>query len=87
VSVTIEIPIPDELLPSLDRKAGDAGLNRAEYLKALVSRDLSAPRTLDQVLAPLRDQVTASRISDAELAELFSAAREDAYPREEAVAV
>jgi hypothetical protein len=40
MSVTIEVPIPDELLPILERKAQSAGLNREEYVTALVSRDL-----------------------------------------------
>jgi hypothetical protein len=79
MGVTIEIPIPDELVPTLDRKAREAGLNREEYVKAVVSRDLSAPRALDEVLAPFPDQVTGSGISDAELIELFSAARDEAH--------
>jgi hypothetical protein len=55
MGVTIEIPIPDELVPTLDRKTREAGLNRGEYVKAVISRHLSGPRTLDEVLAPFRN--------------------------------
>jgi hypothetical protein len=77
MSVTIEVPIPDELLPILERKARRAGLKREEYVTALVSRDLSAPKALDEVLAAFREQVAGSGISDNELSALFAAARDE----------
>ena len=77
MSVTIEVPIPDELLPILERKARSAGLKREEYVTALLSRDLSAPKALDEVLGAFRQQVAASGISDGELSALFAAARDD----------
>ncbi|HEU0138784.1 MAG TPA: hypothetical protein VFQ79_03700 [Bryobacteraceae bacterium] len=79
MSVTIEIPISDELLSSLDRKAREAGMNREEYLRALVARDLSGSKTLDEVLGAFRDQVATSGMSDAQIDELFSTARDEAY--------
>ena len=77
MSVTIEVPIPDELIPLLEQKARSAGLPRDEYIRALVSRDLKAPRRLDEVLKDFRSEVAASGMSDAELADLFKDARDD----------
>jgi len=75
VSVTIEVAIPDDLVPLLEQKARRAGLGYAEYVRAIVSRDLSGPRSLDEILKDVRNEVTASGISDGELTELFESAR------------
>jgi hypothetical protein len=77
MSVTIEIELPDELVPLLEQKARGAGLDREQYLRALVDRDLASPRTLDDILRPFREEVAASGISDDDLTNLFSAARKD----------
>lgn len=77
MSVTIEVPIPDDLVPLLEQKARGAGLDPDAYVRAIVSRDLTGPRRLDEVLSAFRAQVAASGISDAELSDLFSAARNE----------
>ena len=77
MSVTIEVRIPDDLIPLLERKARGAGLDREQYVRSLVSLDLTGPRRLDEVLSGFRDQVAASGMSDADLADLFRSARED----------
>lgn len=76
---TIEIPVTEELLHLLDARARQSGLKREEYISTLLSRDLSGPPTLSEVLAPFREQVVASGTADEELAHLFSAAREEAF--------
>ena len=81
MSVTIEVPIPDDLIPVLERKARSAGLKREEYVSAMLSRELTAPQSLDEVLAEFREQVAASGISDSELTELFTVARDEAHAR------
>ncbi|MBK9167351.1 MAG: hypothetical protein IPM24_07775 [Bryobacterales bacterium] len=78
MSVTIEVPIPDDLIPLLEQKARSAGLPRDEYIRVLISRELRGPRPLDEVLNEFRQEVTASGLSDAELTELFGNARDDA---------
>lgn len=78
MSVTIEVPIPDDLIPLLEQKARSAGLPRDEYVRVLISRELRGPRPLDEVLNEFRQEVTASGLSDAELTELFGNARDDA---------
>jgi hypothetical protein len=78
MSLTIKVPIPDDLVPVLERKARSAGLEREEYAGAILSRELNAPQTLDEVLAAFREQVSASGITDPELDELFRTARDEA---------
>lgn len=77
MSMTIEVPIPDDLIPRLEQKARSAGLDREQYVRALVSRELAGPRTFDEILGGFREEVTASGISDAELDQLFDSARQD----------
>lgn len=82
MSLTIKVPIPDDLIPVLERKARSVGLGREEYVTTLVSRDLEAPQTLDEVLAAFREQVSTSGVTDPELDEMFKAARDQAGTRE-----
>jgi hypothetical protein len=64
MSITVQVPVPDELIPFLERKARSAGLNWEDYLSAMLSRELTAPPTVGEILAGFRAQVTASGISD-----------------------
>jgi hypothetical protein len=73
--MTVEVPIPDDLIPRLDQRARIAGLDREQYVRALVSRELAGPRTFDEILGGFREEVAASRISDSELDQLFESAR------------
>lgn len=79
MSMTVEIPIPDDLIPRLEQKARSAGLDREQYVWALVSRDLAGPGTFDEILAGFREDVASSGISDPELDQLFESARQDAF--------
>ena len=77
MSMTVEVPIPDDLIPRLEQKARSAGLDREQYVRTLVSRDLAGPRTFDEILGGFREEVAASGISDFELDQLFESARHD----------
>jgi hypothetical protein len=74
---TIEIPLPEELLRLVDEKAESAGLKREAYIRAVLSKDVNGEPSISEVLAPFRDQVLRSGLSDEELDRLFSAAREE----------
>jgi hypothetical protein len=76
---TIELPFSEDLLRLVDERAQTAGLPREEYIRAVLSRDVSGEPTLSEILAPFRDQVAASGISDEELERLFSKARDESY--------
>jgi hypothetical protein len=74
---TIELPIPDELLRLVDERAQTAGLRREAYIRSVLSRDAGVEPSMDDILAPFRDDVTASGIGDEELDRLFSQARDE----------
>lgn len=77
ISVTVEVPIPDDLIPRLEQRAWSAGLDRGEYIHSLVSRDLAGPRTFDEILRGFRREAAASGISDSDFDQLFDSARQD----------
>ncbi len=77
MSVMIEIPIPDDLVAVLERKATSTGLKREEYVAAILSRELLAPSSLDEVLAKFREQLSNSGFSDSELTQSLAAARDE----------
>ena len=60
MSMTIQVPIPDDMIPRLEQKARSAGLDLEQYVRALVSRELAGPRTFDEILGGFREEVTAS---------------------------
>jgi hypothetical protein len=76
---TIELPLPEELLRLVDDRAQTAGLPREAYIRAVLSKDVSGEPSVSEILAPFRDQVAGSEISDEELDRLFSEARDESY--------
>lgn len=94
----LEIPVTDEEFALLDARGRAAGLpGGAAYLREMIRRDLAAasglapaaPKpSLDEVLAPLREEVRASGITEEELDTLFDAALKEVRAerrREEAI--
>ena len=79
MTLTIELPLPEELLRLVDERARIAGLPREEYIRAVLSKDIMGEPSLGEILAPFRDQVAASGIGDEELDRLFSQARDESY--------
>jgi len=75
----IELPIPEELLRLVDERAETAGLPREAYIRAVLSKDVTGDPSVSEILAPFREQVAATGISDDELDRLFSQAREESY--------
>jgi hypothetical protein len=73
----LEVPVPDDLLDLLDVRARHAGMKREDYVSDLLRRNLRGPQSLDEILAPLREQVRASGIDDQELTRLLQSARDD----------
>jgi hypothetical protein len=76
---TIELPIPDELLRLVDERARAVGLRREAYIRSVLSREVNAELSLGGILASFRDQVAANGVSDDELDNIFSQAREEAF--------
>ena len=76
---TIEIPLPEELLRLVDEKAHSTGLERDDYIRAVLSKEVAGEPSISEILAPFRDQVANNGISDEELNCLFSETREESY--------
>lgn len=80
----LEIPVTDEEFALLDARSRSAGLpGPVAYLREMIRRDLAAANgaaptaakpSLNEILAPLRDEVRASGITEQELDALFDAA-------------
>lgn len=79
VTRTIEVAIPDELLKLVDEKARTSGLKTEDYIRAVLSREVKGAPSLGEILAPFRQQVEASGVSEEDLARLFSEAREESH--------
>jgi hypothetical protein len=78
MSVTIEIDPKTEA--RLRRQAEAAGTDFNAYISRLVE-DAASRRSLDEILAPLRQEFAASGMSEDELVDLITTTR-DAYRRE-----
>ncbi|HEY7337814.1 MAG TPA: hypothetical protein VH639_23170 [Bryobacteraceae bacterium] len=76
---TIEVSIPGELLKQIDRRAQNAGVDREEYIRAVLAKDVKSGPSLSEILAPFRAEVAASGITDEELQSLFARARDESY--------
>ena len=71
MATTIEVTgISEETLRLLDERVRKQGGDRAEYIRQLLDKDLHSP-TLSQLLAPFREQVAKSGVSDEDLDQLF----------------
>ena len=76
---TIEIPLPEELLRLVDEKAHSTGLERDDYIRAVLSKEVAGEPSISEILAPFRDQVANNGISDEGLNRLFTETREESY--------
>lgn len=82
---TLEIPnVPPDQMKKLAEKAAESGKTPEEYALELIvtALDSGGGLTFDQILAPFRQEVKESGLTDEELDELFRRARRD-YAREQ----
>jgi hypothetical protein len=68
-------------LKQVERSAKRAGQTTVEYMRGLIERAVSAERSFDEILAPVRAGFSKAGVTPEELDELVSAAREDIYAR------
>jgi hypothetical protein len=60
VTRTIEVPILDDPLQLVDERARKSGLKREDYIRVVLSREVTAAPSISEILAPFREQVKAS---------------------------
>ena len=77
--MVLKIPISDELEQTLKKRAAAAGKDAEQFAREAIEEKLRGPRTLDDILAPFRDQVASGGLSDEQLDNLFNDARQKAW--------
>src|SRR5437870_11465982 len=81
--MTVTLELEPELESALEKRARAEGCDVKGYLEKLVEKEVNRERTFDEILAPFRDAVERSGISDEELDALFSEARREASRRQD----
>ena len=77
MTITIELTEAEER--QLQQVAAARGLNTHEYARTLVVEGSRPRPSLDEILAPFREQISASELTSAELDTLFAEAREESF--------
>lgn len=73
----LTITVPDEAKSALEQRARARGCDDvAEYVERLVTTDLLAARSFDEILAPVRQDFAASGMSEDELDALIESERQ-----------
>ena len=76
--MTVTLELEPELESALEKRARAEGFDVKDYLEKLVEKEVNGERTFDEILAPFRDAIERSGISDEDLATLFREARKEA---------
>ena len=83
----LTITVPDETKSSLEQRARECGYSDvAKYVERLISADLLAAQSFDEILAPVRKTFQESGLSNDEVEALFEEAREEVYQERQAKA-
>ena len=77
--MVISINIPDGTERILAEQAAMRGQSVESYAAELIRKGVIGGRTFAEILAPVREQIASSEIHNAELDNLFEAARNDVH--------
>lgn len=81
----LTIIVSDETKLALEQRAQERGYRDvSKYVERLISTDLLAARSFDDILAPIRKTFQESGTADDELESLFEEAREEVYQERKA---
>ena len=75
--MTVTLELEPEVESALEDRTRAEGCNVKDYLEKLVEKEVNRERTFDEILAPFRDAVEKSGISDEDLDTLFRKARKE----------
>src|SRR2546423_12082438 len=78
LNMTVTLELEPEVESLLEKRARAEGCDIKGYVEKLVEQEVNRGRTFDEILAPFRDAVERSGISDELLDTLFRAARREA---------
>ena len=83
--MTLTIELTKEIEERLKNRAKASGFEEvSEYAKKVLEDDTNKMRTFDEILAPFRENVEKSGVSDDELDELFTKARKEVFAEKKA---
>lgn len=77
--MTLTFDLEPEMTSLLEKRARSDGCDIEGYVKKLIEEDVSRKRTFDEILAPFRQAVERSGISDDDLDSLFTEARKEVF--------
>jgi hypothetical protein len=75
--MTVTLELEPDVQSLLEKRARAEGCDVKGYVEKLVAKEVNRERTLDEILAPFRDAVERSGISDEELDTAFTEARRE----------
>src|SRR5215472_11160981 len=76
--MTLTLEIEPEIESLLKKRPKADGCDVPDYVRNLIKRDVTRQPTFDEILAPFREAVYKSGISNEELDSLFTEARKEA---------
>ena len=75
-TMTLTIHVPKNIGAILEEKAKSSGKDVSEYVEDLIEKDIDRPKTLDEILAPVRKNFAESGMTEEELDELIESERQ-----------
>ena len=81
--MTITITLAHEDERRLAERAAAAGKDLPTYLDGLIKKDLSAPTTFAELLAPLHEDFRQSGMTEDELNDLIEESRDDVWRQQQ----
>jgi hypothetical protein len=77
--MTVTLELEPEVKSLLEQRAKDNDCDVNSYVKKLIEKDIHRKQTFDEILAPFRQAVEKSGISEDELDSLFTEARKEVF--------
>ena len=77
--MTVILELEPEVESLLEKRAKADGCDVQDYVKNLIKKEVKRKQTFDEILAPFRQAVETSGISDDELDSLFTEARKEVF--------
>jgi len=77
--MTVTLELEPEVESLLEKRARADGCDVPDYVKKLIKKEVNRKRTFDEILAPFRQAIEKSGISDDELDSLFTEARKEVF--------
>ena len=75
-TMTLTIHVPINIGAILEEKAKSSGKDVSEYVEDLIEKNIDRPKTLGEILAPVRKNFAESGMTEEELDELIETERQ-----------